>query len=222
MAKFSKLLGLSMKKVNITVISLAAVSMGILIKFYDKLPSMVPNSWNFRGEVDDYIGKQWLLLLNFLPVLLLIIFNVVLKIGSIKDKYKNNEAYHGGILFGSLFGIVMFNMPILMSFDHGIDIGQEVLLIIGVILIMLGNVTPRVKNDSSLGMVISTPWTRASRKVWVKTHRLGGILFVLCGFVAFICAFLPGTVRMVIFFSVFISVTVLLSLYSLFLYRKFK
>ena len=41
-------------------------------------------------------------------------------------------------------------------------------------------------------MGIRAPWINGNPDVWTKTNRLGGILFVIAGFVNFVCAFTPA------------------------------
>jgi uncharacterized membrane protein len=43
---------------------------------------------------------------------------------------------------------------------------------------LMGNVMGRLKHNYFVG--IKTPWTLANEEVWVKTHRLGAILWT-CG-----------------------------------------
>jgi uncharacterized membrane protein len=52
---------------------------------------------------------------------------------------------------------------------------------VGVLLLLLGNILGKVTKNFFVG--IRTPWTLASDEVWLRTHRLGGRVFVVAGLV---------------------------------------
>ncbi len=51
--------------------------------------------------------------------------------------------------------------------------------LVGLLLIIVGNVMPRLRPNSAMG--IRTPWTLGDERVWAGTHRVGGYLLVLFG-----------------------------------------
>jgi len=57
---------------------------------------------------------------------------------------------------------------------------------IGVALIVFGNFLGKTTKNFWLG--IRTPWTLASDEVWLKTHRLAGVLLMGAGFVDLVSA----------------------------------
>jgi immunity protein, SdpI family len=63
---------------------------------------------------------------------------------------------------------------------------------VGLLFVMLGNYLSRVQPNWFLG--IRTPWTLSSDKVWRKTHRIGGALFVVGGIGMVALAFLPPAI----------------------------
>ena len=50
---------------------------------------------------------------------------------------------------------------------------------IGGLFIVIGNLMTRVRPNWFMG--IRTPWTLSSDTVWRKTHRFGGVAFVIAG-----------------------------------------
>jgi len=50
---------------------------------------------------------------------------------------------------------------------------------LGVLFIVIGNLLPRARPNWFVG--IRTPWTLSSDRVWEKTHRFGGHVFVVAG-----------------------------------------
>lgn len=60
---------------------------------------------------------------------------------------------------------------------------------IGVVCILVGNVLPRARRNWMFG--VRTPWTLSNERVWERTHRLAGYLFVLLGVALLVAAALP-------------------------------
>jgi uncharacterized membrane protein len=78
--------------------------------------------------------------------------------------------------------------------------------LVGAILIVAGNVLPRLRPNSAMG--IRTRWTLADEAVWRKTHLAGGYLLIVFGLALIALTFLdfqgvwwvlgPGTVMTVL------------------------
>ncbi len=60
----------------------------------------------------------------------------------------------------------------------------------GLIMVVAGNFMGKFTKSFFVG--IRTPWTLASDEVWLRTHRLGGKLFVLCGLALVVSGLLGG------------------------------
>jgi uncharacterized membrane protein len=74
-----------------------------------------------------------------------------------------------------------------------VDMTSAVLLGIGLMFMIIGNVLPRTRSNWWIG--IRTPWTMESENVWRATHRLAGKTFMIGGAVTMIGALLPADVR---------------------------
>ena len=67
-----------------------------------------------------------------------------------------------------------------------------VILLVGLLFIMIGNVLGKVRPNHWLGY--RTPWTLADVRVWDRTHRFAGWLFVIAGALLAVAAVLnPGS-----------------------------
>ena len=53
--------------------------------------------------------------------------------------------------------------------------------LIGLGLVLIGNVLPRLRPNSAMG--IRTRWTLRDETVWMKTHRAGGYILVVLGLI---------------------------------------
>src|SRR5205085_3618863 len=65
-------------------------------------------------------------------------------------------------------------------------------VLVGAMFVVIGNVMPRARPNWLFG--IRTPWTLTNDRVWERTHRIGGLLFVIAGILLIVAAFaMPAT-----------------------------
>lgn len=187
---------------------------------YPKLPEQVAMHWNLEGEADNFMGRFWgafMMPLLGLGILLLMIFLPV--IDPRRENYtKFSKSYRliriGLVLFFAVIHIVALGV----NLGYNIDIGKIVSLGIGILFILIGNYMPKIRHNYFLG--IKVPWTLASEKVWRKTHRLAGKLYVLAGIIVLLSVFLGDKVRFWIVMIAIIGSSVASIVYSYFVYRE--
>lgn len=144
-------------------------------------PERIPVHWNVAGQVDRYGGKVEGLLMP--PVLALGIYLLLLLMPRIDPGRKNYA------LFSSAYGTIrvsvlallagLYGLTHLLLRGHAVDVATVAPLAIGVLLVVIGNLMGKIRPNWFVG--IRTPWTLSSKEAWVKTHRLGGWLFVAAG-----------------------------------------
>jgi uncharacterized membrane protein len=87
------------------------------------------------------------------------------------------------------FVIVTINWLLLALMGSGVGIGEKmsfsfeflIMLILGFMMIMIGNYIPTVRQNNTLG--IKLPWTLKNEKCWNLTHRIAGKLYVIGGLI---------------------------------------
>ena len=156
---------------------------------YPRLPEMVPTHWNGmdaqpNGWSSRVVGA-WLT-----PVLLLGIWALVRVLPAI-DPRGANYAKFGGAFEAIIDSVMLFllGMHIVLlraALGYPVQMERIVPLGVGLLLIVIGNLLPRARPNWFVG--IRTPWTLSSDRVWEKTHRFGGRLFVVAGFLIAIAA----------------------------------
>ncbi|WP_243387912.1 SdpI family protein [Bacillus kexueae] len=183
------------------------------------LPEQVAIHWNAAGEPDNYGHKLFGAL--FLPIMMIFLLGLFHILPSIDPKKKNythfKQSYQ--ILINTLAIVfLIIHLSLLGSnLGYNIDISFVVPLVIGLLFIVIGNYMPKMKHNYFVG--IRTPWTLASERVWYKTHRLGGKVFVFMGVVAIFSLWTEGTWRFIVFISVTLASTLFLIIQS---YRYYK
>ena len=151
------------------------------ITAYPLLPDQVPIHWNLQGEADGF-GSRWLGAFG-LPLVNLGLY-IFLRVLPLVDPRRENYTYF--IRFYSRFILVfmaamtIFYLAALWAgLGKTMDIGWTVLGTIAVLFIFMGNSMGKVRPNYFVG--IRTPWTLANERVWQKTHRWSGRLFVITG-----------------------------------------
>ncbi len=200
------------------ILLIGSFFVGILL--YPQLPDQVPSHWNIRGEIDGYASRFWGA--YGMPLLNLAIYLGMLLLPNVDPKKKNyalfSQTYYVIRLTLHLFFMALYVVTLLAALGYAVNTGLIVRIGVGILFIILGNYMGRVRHNYFVG--IKTPWTLASEKVWQKTHRLGGILFVVGGMIMIITAFIPGSISAYIGFAAMIAAAFIPLVYSYVLYKK--
>ncbi len=210
---------MSKSETIILIITLLSFAFGISI--YHCMPDEMASHWNFQGQVDGYMPKFWgLFLMPIISTVLLLLFVLIPRVDPLKENIEKFRKYFDGfiiIIISFLFYIYLLTI----LWNLGLDFNMNRVLppALGILLFYAGILVEKAKRNWFIG--IRTPWTLSSEAVWDKTHRLGGKLFKISGFLAFLGVFFP----VYLFFLTFIpliSTTVYVIVYSYFEYQKEK
>src|SRR5216117_1796737 len=169
----------------------AFLAVALSICAHPQLPPTVATHWNLNGTPDGYSSQAWAL--SIIPIVLVamtVVFNVLPKLDPRHENYAKFLSSYWLIANAIIvFLLVAHAMVIAAGLGFPVKIDRLMPLGIGLLFIFLGNYLTRVEPNWFIG--IRTPWTLSSDTVWRKTHRTGGWLMVLGGFVVAACAFLP-------------------------------
>lgn len=198
---------------------LSIVSFVGTLVIYPRLPDMIPTHWGIDGEVDRYNGRYMALLMAALPIGLYYMMTIIPSIDPRRDNYFKHTKAYGMIKQGTiLFIILLVWITNLYSLGWETDISKIVIIGVGVLFMIIGNYLTQIKHNYFVG--IRTPWTLANETVWKKTHRVGGMLFVIFGILMVASSFLSHIISAaVVGISVFVIVIGLFG-YSYLIFRK--
>jgi uncharacterized membrane protein len=88
--------------------------------------------------------------------------------------------------------LVCFHVLVLgKALGWPIPLTRVVPALLGVFLIVIGNVMPRARSNWWFG--VRTPWTLSSERVWARTHRVAGYLLICAGITMLGTAALPSS-----------------------------
>jgi len=210
---------MSMRKSEIIIFMIILLSFITGICFYSQMPEKMASHWNTQGQVNGYMSKFWgLFLLPFILIGLGLLFVVIPKIDPLKANIEKFRKYYDGfIILFFIFMVAIYSQIILWNI--GIKISPNIMLSIGLgaLFFYTGILLENAKRNWFIG--IRTPWTLSSEIVWEKTHKVGGKLFKIAGFVAFVGVFFQGYVLFFILVPV-ILVALYTVVYSYFEYQK--
>lgn len=209
-------------KSEIVPIGLIVISIALSFYFYANWPQTVVSHWNFYGQPDGYSSKTFMAF--FFPVLLAMIYALFLVMPYFdpqKDRYQEFAKPYN--IFKNLIILILFIVYLLSgiyNLGYNINIGYSISLIIGLMMIIMGNYMSKIKYNWFMG--IRTPWTMSSENVWNKTHRVGSWFFIIFGFLIIITPYLPVALATIAFVSGVVLVVFGTTIYSYLIYRQEK
>lgn len=205
------------KLILTSLLVLLPLAAGLLL--WNRLPAQLPMHWNAAGEVDGW-GSRWMVVC-LLPLFLLLIHWVCVVACFIDPKNKGQNRKALGLVLwicpavSLLAGFMSFSAALGM----GLQIEKLVLIFLGLLFIIIGNYLPKCKQNYTIG--IRVMWALDDEENWTATHRFASRLWVGCGVVILLLAFLPWAEA-----SLWISLGLVLLaslasvLYSYIFYRK--
>jgi len=201
---------------------IAAVAVAVSVWAYAQLPPTVATHWNLRGTPDGFSSRA--LAAVIMPAVILVmtgLFNVLPRLDPRRENYTKFIGTYWLIANAVLLFILIGHaMIIATGLGFAVKIDRLMPIGVGLLFIVLGNYLTRVEPNWFVG--IRTPWTLSSDTVWRKTHRTGGWLMVVGGFVIAACAFLPHGAFLPLFIGAIVVVAVIPIVQSYILWKREK
>lgn len=191
----------------------------VSIFMYSKLPDRIPTHWDIEGNVNGWSSRlfgAWII-----PVMMAAIWLIMRALPNIDPRKANYEKFKGMYeAFIILTLVFMLGIHLLiMAAANGahVDVARIAPLGIGGFFIAMGLLLPKAQSNWFVG--IRTPWTLTSELSWQRTHKLGGVLFVLVGVLTAAAALIKPSFSVPVMIASTIGITILLFVYS---YRVWK
>ncbi len=201
---------------------IAAVAVAVSIWAYPQLPPTVATHWNLRGTPDGFSSRA--LAVAIIPVVILVmtgLFNVLPRLDPRRENYAKFIGTYWLIANAVIaFMLIAHGMIIASGLGYSLKIDRLMPIGVGVLFIVLGNYLTRVEPNWFVG--IRTPWTLSSDTVWRKTHRTGGWLMVIGGFVVGASAFLRHGAFLPLFITAIVIMAVIPIVQSYILWKREK
>ena len=155
---------------------------------YPRLPATMPTHWSVEGQANGWSSRIWGAWM--IPLFLLAMWAMFRFLPAI-DPRGRNYAKFGGAFEGIMISLMLFALGLHVivlraALGYPVEMRRVLPIGVGVLFIVIGNLLPRARPNWFIGL--RTPWTLSSDRVWEKTHRFGGRIFVAGGILLIIAA----------------------------------
>jgi immunity protein, SdpI family len=198
------------------VTAAAAFSLAV----WGRLPARVATHWNAQGQVNGWGSRgfaAWLM-----PIVMAAIALVLPALPRIDPRRENFAKFRPtyDLVVNAVITMLAVMHVAVLGAALGWPVSMERLtpLMVGGLFLVLGNVMPRARPNWWFG--IRTPWTMSNDRVWERTHRLGGYLFVVAGVLLLVMAIIPSGPVVPMLVTVCVVVSVIPLVYSYFAWKQ--
>ncbi|MBQ9248744.1 MAG: SdpI family protein [Oscillospiraceae bacterium] len=167
------------KKTLIITSIVTVLPMLIGLVFWGRLPDVMATHFGMHNEANGFSSKA--VAVFGIPLFCLAILWVGALVTS-RDPKKQN-------ISPKMFVLCLWIAPIVswicaatiypMNLGVSVNVTFIAELLIGVMLIIVGNYLPKCRQNYTIG--IKLPWTLANEENWNRTHRLAGYLWLTAG-----------------------------------------
>lgn len=191
----------------------------IALKF---LPEQIPAHYDFNNQVTRWGSKYETLIF---PAVTIIFGFFMLGMAKYSAKHeengKNNESVCittgivSLILFNAMTGYFLYTdfHKVENLSSVSLDINRLIFGIVGISMIIIGNIMPKLRMNSVIGL--RTSWSMKNEITWKKSQRFGGISFIIGGIVIVaICLLMKGLPCMLYSMCVFVVILAIDTYYT--------
>lgn len=176
---------------------------------YNRLPEIIPTHWGINGEVNGTAQRPMIFLLGSTSLLITVLILLCTKY-DMRIKKKNQVKFLDESVVAlnlMLFAMMCFNITEAVH-PGTVDIGCWASVLIGALFTFLGNLLPKTRQNSVLG--VRTKWTLTDKDNWNYTARVSGWCMFLSGLAIIAGAFiLPMVAEFVLIMALTAFITVL-------------
>jgi len=181
---------------------------------FPRLPETMPTHFDMSGQPNGWSSRlfgAWVV-----PLFLILMWGLLRVLPTI-DPRGSNYAKFGGAFDGMIVSIMLFMLALHIvmlraALGYPAAMQRVVPIGVGVLLAVIGNLLPRARPNWFIG--IRTPWTLSSDRVWEKTHRFGGHVFVAGGILIVLAALVTEQWAHIVLVTVVLLCTAAVFIYS--------
>jgi uncharacterized membrane protein len=188
--------------------ALIAIAFAAGALLYGQLPDPMPMHWTLDGHVTRYMPKRWGVWILPSAAALVTVFLATL----LPQKRTSTiivTAVAGLMLL--LCGVTWYS-----ALHPSVSPRAYVFAGVGAFLIVFGNICGKLSWNYFVG--VRTPWTMDDPRVWERTHRVAGPVFMIGG-VAMLCAGLANASAITLL-ALLLATTLCPVIYSYLLWRR--
>lgn len=193
-----------MKKLMWAITALSLIGTGVVLPL---LPERVPMHYDMAGNIDRWGSRYENLIFPVLIVLLALFMTFLIRYYERKALHAADEKDRAaagtnarvlGItgagvtaMFTVLQGFILYSAyveAVSGAERQAVDIGKVSVILLGILLIILGNVMTKTRRNGVVGVRIS--WSMYNDTTWRKSNRFGAFAMMLAGVLSIASALL--------------------------------
>lgn len=187
---------------------------------YQDLPQRMPTHWNVGGDVDGWSSRPWGAFM--VPVVLLVmvaVFHLLPKIDPRAPNYTKFRGTYEIVILAIMVFMLGVHLVILASaLGNDVSVDRVMPIGVGILFMVIGNLFPRMRPNWFMG--VRTPWTLSSDRVWDRTHRFGGRLFVAAGALILLTGLVAPQLAEPVLIGCAVGASVILLAYSYIVWKQ--
>ena len=181
------------------------------------LPDKIPAHYGIDNQVTRWGSRYEALLFHIVTILMGYFLLAMSRLAAKQEEHgENNKKI---IIVTGILVLIVFNVlngySLYTYFNKvenlssiPLDINQLVFCIVGVLMIVTGNIMPKLRMNSIIGL--RTHWSMKNEVTWKKCQRIGGISFIVGGIIITgICIVLKGTSCLVSVLGIWVMLIVI-------------
>ncbi|MHC4617444.1 MAG: SdpI family protein [Planctomycetota bacterium] len=179
------------RKTEVVLLGLAALSFGIALSFYPHFPAKIPSLWDSEGNVVQTMPKSLIVLST--PFALVAFMLIIMTASRIRPSFEKKERFARHY---DRFAILLFLwsfcvMLQLLLWPLGLQVSFFAVFAagIGVLCYCFGVMFQKAQKNWFIAL--RSRWTLSDQEAWNRTHKVGGSLFKIAGITAVAGALLP-------------------------------
>lgn len=188
--------------------------------------AQVPVHWGADGAdqfADAATAAKYLWIIPGVTIFSALLFAFIPFLEPLKDNLEKSGKAYGAVWISTaiLYPLIQLGIVggMLGWMGDGTEMVRWVIAATSVMFILIGNYLPKTRANFFFG--IRTPWTLTSDTSWEKTHRLGGRMLMLVGFVGLVGAFILKGLMLALFMpGLLLPIVFILIIYSFLVWRK--
>ena len=189
---------------------------------YPDLPEQVAIHWDSTGNPDNFAPKALAAFGLPFVFLALNLFSKLKLFNDPKRAYTSQTMQLLTIWLPPVLSVILVPITLLIALGRDIQITLVAPVILGALLIIVGNYLPKSRQNYTIG--IKLPWTLHDPHNWNKTHRFAGYLYILAGVILIARSFISGNAEFLTGFSLTIVIVIILviapAIYSYVLFKR--
>ena len=210
-----------MKKGYIVIAVLVVLSLVVSAALVPMMPETVPVHFNAAGE-PDRMGSRYEMLI--LPAMTALVSGfMALLARRRRNTSEEKPLLISGVTIAALLTAISMYFSIkAVNYDPAAAAStvslRFVTIAIGIMLILLGNIMPKVRKNRMVGL--RTHWSMKDDETWRKSQRFGGISGVICGAALIVCGALMDGLAVVIAMIALIVIWSIVAAYMTYRYSR--